>query len=735
MSFEFSSAEIMSVCTELGLPEDAYSEKESERRKILDYWEDCNIVACPGSGKSTVLLTKLILLSKRMPLKDGAGICVLTHTNVAIDEIKDKIGNRAESLFSYPNFFGTIQSFIGRFILKKALYHFYSSKVTVVDTEIHNKKLFFRYNSLGFDDSLRKVIFFKLYASKVLVKEIEEKCFSNKPSIKGEKSHNAKSREILANLKKARILNKDGYLAYGRCQKLKVSDCPNDYGMQRELFEYLSEKHKEGKRNANKIESKREAIKNLRLDINDGALYYFDGHREKKIASKDTDSYKQFKKLKEDLFREGVISFSDAFDISKRYVEENSYFSELLSCRFKYLFIDEMQDTQQEQMRLLNLVFNEKVQKQFFGDPDQSIFDAGGNGKMSWRLDSGDFKKFFISNSMRFSNNISSCIDPFKSEIKTVTGISRAHCGKPIILLYESTDNVLKKFSEIIESKGLLESDCYKNWSRVSEPFNAIGFVGRKANNKTTIGSYYAPYDNFKTSRSKDYSNLISYFQKESKENFENKGTSVYMDKFKRAYIRSINEQGIKESPSKLINALRDDEEAYPIFLSNSLKWIEQIHFNDANPSVVRQEFISFLNDLKILSYSNSFFFTNNDIEVSNSSSGYDSFYSFNGGKIKLGTIHSVKGETHIATLLLECMNNGKSESQHFFNSDVGDLFCGEELKKQLEQGKEQSRRLKSSYVALSRPSHLLCVALKKDNANCVDCTKKEQCNWEVMVV
>jgi len=61
-------------------------------------------------------LAKLVILANRMPFEDGRGICVLTHTNVAIDLIKEKLGAGASMLFTHPNFFGTIQSFVDRFL-------------------------------------------------------------------------------------------------------------------------------------------------------------------------------------------------------------------------------------------------------------------------------------------------------------------------------------------------------------------------------------------------------------------------------------------------------------------------------------------------------------------------------------------------------------------------------------------------------------------------------------------
>lgn len=49
-----------------------------------------NVIACPGSGKTTALLAKLSTLENHLPLEQSKGVCVLTHTNVAVNEIKDR---------------------------------------------------------------------------------------------------------------------------------------------------------------------------------------------------------------------------------------------------------------------------------------------------------------------------------------------------------------------------------------------------------------------------------------------------------------------------------------------------------------------------------------------------------------------------------------------------------------------------------------------------------------------
>ena len=52
------------------------------RRNIIKNLDSIDIQACPGSGKTTVLVAKLAILAKKWSYQNR-GICVLSHTNVA----------------------------------------------------------------------------------------------------------------------------------------------------------------------------------------------------------------------------------------------------------------------------------------------------------------------------------------------------------------------------------------------------------------------------------------------------------------------------------------------------------------------------------------------------------------------------------------------------------------------------------------------------------------------------
>src|SRR3989304_10576533 len=77
---------------------------DEERRRFIKNFEPIDLQAVPGSGKTTALLAKLLILERHLPFKDGSGILVISRTNTAVNEIKNKIGKYCPKLFAYPNF-------------------------------------------------------------------------------------------------------------------------------------------------------------------------------------------------------------------------------------------------------------------------------------------------------------------------------------------------------------------------------------------------------------------------------------------------------------------------------------------------------------------------------------------------------------------------------------------------------------------------------------------------------
>ncbi|MYN26974.1 UvrD-helicase domain-containing protein [Duganella levis] len=147
---------------EINLTEDdiAYAESvllpkgasfDHERREFIRNLGTLDLQAVPGSGKTTALLAKLLILDRYLPFADGSGILVLSHTNAAIDEIRSRIGSHCKALFRYPNFVGTIQGFVDDFLAIPYFTNRYHRVPVRIDDEIREQRFANRpFNMQGF---------------------------------------------------------------------------------------------------------------------------------------------------------------------------------------------------------------------------------------------------------------------------------------------------------------------------------------------------------------------------------------------------------------------------------------------------------------------------------------------------------------------------------------------------------------------------------------------------------
>lgn len=142
--WQIADAEINSI-EHLLLPNDCHFADDA--LQVIRHWDSADVSACPGSGKTTVLLAKLKLLADKMPLENGAGICVLSHTNVAVNEIKSKLAGYANKLMSYPNYIGTIQSFIDQFVTMPYLRQSVGRPIQLLDDRTYAQHMLHRINT------------------------------------------------------------------------------------------------------------------------------------------------------------------------------------------------------------------------------------------------------------------------------------------------------------------------------------------------------------------------------------------------------------------------------------------------------------------------------------------------------------------------------------------------------------------------------------------------------------
>ena len=105
--------------------------KFSEEQKAVIYENNSmDVVAGPGTGKTTVLTARIKMLFEEAK-ESRKGICVLTHTNVAVDEIKSGLRKLGIDEIKSPHFIGTIQEFFNTFFAKKAFHLTLENQVTI----------------------------------------------------------------------------------------------------------------------------------------------------------------------------------------------------------------------------------------------------------------------------------------------------------------------------------------------------------------------------------------------------------------------------------------------------------------------------------------------------------------------------------------------------------------------------------------------------------------------------
>ena len=111
-----------------------------EREKVIKSMESCYIESVPGSGKTTTLVIKLLILVDKLNKGNyEKGICILTHTNVGINIIKKKLGKKGDILFNYPNFVGTLQSFIDTYLAIPCYKEKFKKQVILIDDDYSDK--------------------------------------------------------------------------------------------------------------------------------------------------------------------------------------------------------------------------------------------------------------------------------------------------------------------------------------------------------------------------------------------------------------------------------------------------------------------------------------------------------------------------------------------------------------------------------------------------------------------
>lgn len=668
---EFASNAEIKYASKVLLPKEYCFFDDDEKVEIIKCNESRDIQACPGSGKTTTLLAKLLILANRMPLDGNKGICVLTHTNVAIDEIRTKLGSKADILFRYPNHFGTIQSFVDKYLAIPYYVNRNGHKINSISNELYGI-------------AIGKAFERKIFALKR--NQLSKNIWSlvNNFSYDGDKS------AFLSRLRLARI---------------------ND------SFEILK---------------------------GDGKALSFDKPRrknQKQYQNWDDAEKLRIKKWFSNLIIsvhkvQGVLSYQDAFLYGGEYVRKYPDLNDALSSRFQYVFIDEMQDTAQHQLDILEMVFDyEKTIIQRLGDPHQSIYNRVSLEKV-WE----PRNPLFINSSRRFGESITSILRTVCIEENTeLIGSEDISSLTPVMIVFEDPNEVLPKFCELLlnkttEYEGEVLS-VFEISKRERRPVKAVGWVGSELGESNLerfkLKSYFKDYNKEVKKKDKvDYQSLKSFLRK-----IEGAKAKDYSDKIIESILQVLrldrvtyekNGRDFYYTKTSFLNVL-NELELKDKFLKKCSKWISQIHRADTYNDEIVEKIIKYFtkklfpifkvdkenSDVKNFLHGeiNEAIFSEEILKAAN-------FYTYNSNedlKVEVSNIHRVKGETHTATLYLETSYKAKLPCEGFETERILDQLKGNPYTNSNPKIQKLNKEtLKMAYVGMSRPRYLLCMAVHK---------------------
>lgn len=576
-----------------------------KRRGFIKSWGD--VQACPGSGKTTLIAAKLIILAKKWSSK-YQGICVLTHTNVACDEIRARLesDSHGHKLLSYPHFIGTIQEFVNRFLAI--------------------------------------------------------------PSIKS--------------------------------MGLPVDRIDDEVCVQ------FAQRHL-NQGTVNFLERKRVSLSSLRIDRETGD-WIIPGFQSPSTSS----SYTNLKQTLQKRVSNGLFCYSEMYFFAQVLLEENCNIPTSLQKRFPVVIIDEMQDTQKFQDELVNNLFaTEKVCMQRFGDPDQAIYDRIG-GEEPNETFNRSFDLEILAHSHRFSQDIA--IKLAKLSLNQI-GLIAARANptqqfQHTVFIYDdsSQNQVLEAYTRLIQ-----ESDPEYKWRSIK----AVGAVGQSEGHNFHVKGYWNEYDrknkhnNSKPSRLIDVINSGWASTKSTHSGAQYKLiVQTILDALRMGQVMDSRVSPSRHFSSMTLKTWLNENNKMSDLRQLIAEWVLSPPESESVWQSQIDKLMSMLDLPNNIPELNAFLaYSASAHDPSQEPKANSNIYTgANGRSVEVGTIHSVKGETHDATLVLET---------RFHDLDIHkvlDYIAGIEISKI--SGIRKMKFARQLYVACSRPRHLLCLAIHKNS-------------------
>lgn len=594
---------------------------DAERRAVLLESGTRDVNAAPGSGKTTVLAAKLLLLARKWPY-ERRGICVLSHTNVAREEIQRRLGATTDGtqLLAYPHFIGTIHAFVNQFLALP----FLRSKGLEVDV---------------IDD------------------------------------------EVFANRAIGMAMRKGTLRAWMDKDKRVM---PMVAGL---VFQGSG----------------------LTLGSEGGAL-----------PKANTKSYPLLSDIKLELTKRGVFRYADMFAFAEHLLGKSPDLMGLLSRRFPMVYIDEMQDTSWAQEELLNRLFDKSVTIQRLGDLNQRIL---GSDAETEKLTFPRAPALSIGTSKRFGPAIAGVVSGVRVGGAAIVG-EGADVHSPLLLTYATS-----RVGEILNSFGQKVLDRFDDEELRGGSVKALcarkqGDAKKEEPGRSLV-DFWPPYAEEAKSSGARAERFWALLTSSGAAAGAAATLASRAGDARRAVLLVLRAAGshhvssVRDGPQLLRRLQEAGQDTTPIrLLCRDLVLNGSLGLTKASRLKVPGLFFESLKSLLPVELTLDQFaklpvFEESD-DVAEAEVNQRACQVSQGGRqvnIRIGTIASMKGETHLATLVLESFG---WPARRFDLKEAMPVVAGLVVRDP-EMKESQLALFRNLYVGMSRPTSFLCVAVNEN--------------------
>lgn len=613
----------------------------AEQVQFLTRLDSFDVQAAPGCGKTTLIGLKLCLLASGWT-SERQGICVLTYTNTAKDQIRSILESDASGrrLLRFPHFVGTFQSFVDTYLTLPHL------------------------RSMGIE-----------------LRAIDDDYYAEAALRMLEHGSNSKLRYMLATRTNGHEL------------------------LTSATYKYDNE--------------------GLGIYAASGSLPF----------SLITPSGQQYVAIKDSLRQRGIFRFADMFALATQYLAEHDGLTESLRWRFPILLIDEMQDTRAIEEELLNPLFDhEHCVMQRVGDVNQRIFGSDGNAEPSGFPRDGYLS---LPQTMRFGQAIATAASALTlTQQQDIVGLQDPQAPPLVLICFRDGDqtSVPARFATIVAE--LLAPEA-----RATDPIKILG--SRKSSGANAVPKALTCYSPFyrkagvSTTRPANLFRAVANAQAllRDRGRTAEAANHLWVAMCELLRVWEVQIEGRPVSRRKLQGAIADLSQHGLVSFKVGLRALLDLNLNDQDACEAAAQ--SLLGDFEEM-------FEKTPTQEARDFCSYDETECVADARantegcfltietatgditLEFDTIHNAKGETHAATLIVECY----SKDQIHDLKEVLPALIGRQAARRagMVSVKKAGQVL---FVGMTRPRHLLAFAVLKSHVE-GDLHLYRQAGWRV---